>query len=190
MAESPADKIRRLRISKGWSQEQLAQAAQLSPRTIRRIESHRTMSLESRQALAATLEVDAEDLVDAAAKVPPQDGSLDLHVKDGRSLLYALHGAQRYETRLDDARHETTADLIKALLGAIDTAKAWDTLSFAGRTTRSGNFRPRAQHYGNAQTAVTRQSTSSFPTGSMNCWQPKVLQVNRPTSTSTVSQAW
>jgi transcriptional regulator with XRE-family HTH domain len=50
--------IQKLRLQRGWSQEQLAEIAGLSVRTIQRIERGQTPSAESLKALAAVLEVD------------------------------------------------------------------------------------------------------------------------------------
>ncbi|MBL4573426.1 MAG: helix-turn-helix domain-containing protein [Gammaproteobacteria bacterium] len=49
--------LKQLRISKSWSQEQLAEEAGLSLRTVQRIESEGVASLQSRKAIAEALEV-------------------------------------------------------------------------------------------------------------------------------------
>ena len=56
-------RIRQLREARGWSQEHLASICGLSPRTVQRLETEGNASLESRMAVAAALEVAAEDLV-------------------------------------------------------------------------------------------------------------------------------
>jgi len=48
--------VRKLRTERSWSQDQLADAAGLSLRTVQRIEKDGTSSLESSQALAAVFE--------------------------------------------------------------------------------------------------------------------------------------
>jgi transcriptional regulator with XRE-family HTH domain len=50
--------IQKLRLQRGWSQEQLAEITGLSVRTIQRIERGQTPSAESLKALAAVLDVD------------------------------------------------------------------------------------------------------------------------------------
>jgi len=50
--------LRKLRLQRGWSQEQVAELADLSVRTIQRIERGGQASLESANALAAVFEVD------------------------------------------------------------------------------------------------------------------------------------
>ncbi|MFY8299648.1 helix-turn-helix domain-containing protein [Pseudoalteromonas sp. SS15] len=56
------EKIRQLRMSKGWPQEQLALASGLSVRTVQRVESEGAASLNTAMSLAATFEVDIYEL--------------------------------------------------------------------------------------------------------------------------------
>lgn len=56
-------KIKKLRLDKNWSQEQLSEKSGLSLRTIQRIESGSNVSLESIRVLAAAFEVDPKDLM-------------------------------------------------------------------------------------------------------------------------------
>jgi len=54
--------IQKLRLKRGWSQQQLAQASGLSTRTIQRIEAGHPPSTESLKSLAAVFEVDFSTL--------------------------------------------------------------------------------------------------------------------------------
>lgn len=54
--------VKKLRIGKNWSQEQLSEVSGLSVRTIQRLESGGNASLESLRALAAAFEVDSNEL--------------------------------------------------------------------------------------------------------------------------------
>ena len=54
--------IKKMRISKGWSQDQLAQFSGLSVRTIQRIERGHNAGLESLKCLAAVFETDVSTL--------------------------------------------------------------------------------------------------------------------------------
>ena len=53
-----ADKIRAMRLDRGWTQEQLAEMCDVSVRTIQRIEKTGIAALDTTSALAAVLEVD------------------------------------------------------------------------------------------------------------------------------------
>ena len=54
--------VRKLRLQRGWSQEQLAEMSGLSVRTIQRIERGRPAGLESLKSLAAVFETDVSNL--------------------------------------------------------------------------------------------------------------------------------
>lgn len=54
--------VRKLRLQRGWSQEQLSQFSGLSVRTIQRIERGQKPGLESLKSLAAVFEIDISDL--------------------------------------------------------------------------------------------------------------------------------
>ncbi|MCP3908150.1 MAG: helix-turn-helix transcriptional regulator [Oceanicoccus sp.] len=56
------DLIKKLRIERSWSQDQLSSVSGLSLRTIQRIENEGTCSLESKKALAAAFEINANKL--------------------------------------------------------------------------------------------------------------------------------
>ncbi|ALB63743.1 FIG00554263: hypothetical protein [Cronobacter condimenti 1330] len=59
------NQIRALRLARAWSQEQLAELASVSVRTIQRIEKGEPPSLETLSALAAVFETPVEALSDA-----------------------------------------------------------------------------------------------------------------------------
>lgn len=63
--------VHKLRLQRGWSQEQLAEISGLSVRTIQRIENGRSASLETIKALAATFEVDLPQLMEIKDKDMP-----------------------------------------------------------------------------------------------------------------------
>ncbi|MEM1142821.1 MAG: helix-turn-helix domain-containing protein [Pseudomonadota bacterium] len=55
--------VRKLRLRKGWSQDQLAELADVSVRTIQRIERGHKPSLETANALAAVFEVEVTTFI-------------------------------------------------------------------------------------------------------------------------------
>lgn len=65
-----ANLIKRLREEKSWSQEHLATVAGVSHRTVQRVESDGTASLETRMALASALGVAASNLGPKPARAP------------------------------------------------------------------------------------------------------------------------
>lgn len=69
--------VRKLRLQRGWSQEQLATLTGLSIRTIQRIERGQSPGLDSLTALAAVFEVSVSELQprqeqDMHSTTPPQ----------------------------------------------------------------------------------------------------------------------
>ena len=60
--------VRKLRLQRGWSQEQLATLTGLSVRTIQRIEQGQQPGLESLKALAAVFELDVTQLQESEMK--------------------------------------------------------------------------------------------------------------------------
>lgn len=70
--------IQKLRLQRGWSQEQLAELSGVSVRTIQRLERGQAGSLESLKALAAVFETDFNLLKEPAmAASNPTDGNSD-----------------------------------------------------------------------------------------------------------------
>src|ERR1700733_2480645 len=63
------EKIRSLRERKAWTQEHLAGAARVSPRTVQRAEEG-VMSAETKTAIAGALDVPVESLASSAPKWP------------------------------------------------------------------------------------------------------------------------
>ena len=62
--------IQKLRLQRGWSQEQLAEVSGLSVRTVQRLERGQTGSLESLNALAAVFETDISRLTEPDMEQP------------------------------------------------------------------------------------------------------------------------
>ena len=65
--------LRKLRLQRGWSQEQVAELTDLSVRTIQRIERGGQASLESANALAAVFEVDISTFQSNTGKTTMQN---------------------------------------------------------------------------------------------------------------------
>ncbi len=79
--------VRKLRLKRAWSQEQLAQLSGLNIRTIQRIERGQKAGLESLKSLAAVFEVELdellmEDTMNNSEKVTEEESRVIEHVKD------------------------------------------------------------------------------------------------------------
>lgn len=91
--------IQKLRLQRGWSQEQLAEVSGLSVRTVQRLERGQPGSLESMKALAAVFEVDLDTLKepdmdsplsDARSPVRPDEALALAHVRKVKSFYVHL----------------------------------------------------------------------------------------------------
>jgi transcriptional regulator with XRE-family HTH domain len=79
--------VRKLRLKRAWSQEQLAQFSGLNIRTIQRIERGQKAGLESLKSLAAVFEVELNELLpeenmNSSDKVSEEESRVIEHVKD------------------------------------------------------------------------------------------------------------
>jgi len=87
--------IRKLRLQRGWSQEQLSRLSGLSVRTIQRIERGRNPGLESLKSLAAVFEIDVTalqteaDMTDNANVLNEEQQVID-HVRDIKAFYSHL----------------------------------------------------------------------------------------------------
>lgn len=87
--------IQKLRLQRGWSQEQLAEVSGLSVRTIQRLERGQPGSLESIKALAAVFETDLDRLKEPTMDAPRSDVRPDealalAHVRKVKSFYVHL----------------------------------------------------------------------------------------------------
>lgn len=90
--------LRELRVRRGWSQEQLAEASGVSVRTIQRLEGGRSPGRATALALAAALDVDAEELAGPAGE-PAADGGPAAEVPFPEALRRGLAGWGDFEGR-------------------------------------------------------------------------------------------
>ena len=90
--------IRKLRLDKGWSQEQLAEISGVSTRTIQRIERGKTASLESLKCLAAVFETEVTDLREdpPMTDTPLNDPAI---TEEDRAALAKMREWMQYEDK-------------------------------------------------------------------------------------------
>jgi transcriptional regulator with XRE-family HTH domain len=77
--------IQKLRLQRGWSQEQLAELSGLSVRTIQRLERGQPASAESLKALASVFEIDFSDLKETEMDAPLNQ---NLHPDEALALAH------------------------------------------------------------------------------------------------------
>lgn len=74
--------VKKHRLEKAWSQEQLAQTSGLSVRTIQRIEQGQKAGLESLKCLAAVFETNISDLIEEEQMIEDKRTSINLNNRD------------------------------------------------------------------------------------------------------------
>ncbi|MCU5772434.1 helix-turn-helix domain-containing protein [Erwiniaceae bacterium BAC15a-03b] len=111
---SSSNKVRNLRLARAWSQEQLAEMASLSVRTVQRIENGEQPSLETLSALAAVFDTSVAELTDNGI---PAEQSLDQIIADAR---------QRIEAEKRFYRAAVTAVVVCTLLWFLNQATSAD----------------------------------------------------------------
>lgn len=109
--------VRKLRLQRGWSQEQLAQLSGLSVRTIQRIERGQTAGLESLKSIAAVLEVDLVTLTENGAEKMDKAVS----VEEQRAIEYVRDIKGFYS-------HLVSYVLVMALLVVINLSSSSESL--------------------------------------------------------------
>lgn len=87
--------IQKLRLQRGWSQEQLAEVTGLSVRTVQRLERGQPGSLESMKALAAVFEIDLNRLKEPAmdalqSDIRPDEALALAHVRKVKGFYIHL----------------------------------------------------------------------------------------------------
>jgi len=88
--------IQKLRLKRGWSQEQLAEASGLSARTIQRVEAGHPGSVETLKSIATVFEVDfstlnPETFMDAATANPQEQQEKEAFAYVRRLRGFYLH---------------------------------------------------------------------------------------------------
>lgn len=86
---------RKLRLQRGWSQEQVAQMSGLSVRTVQRIERGQSSSMESLKALAAVFEIDVTHLTEGVNMT----NNVDLSIEE-KAVLEQVKDIKDFYTHL------------------------------------------------------------------------------------------
>jgi transcriptional regulator with XRE-family HTH domain len=79
----------KLRLQRGWSQEQLADLSGLSVRTIQRLERGQPASVESLKALGAAFEIDFSDLKEPEMNTATNQPPLSQNIRADEALALA-----------------------------------------------------------------------------------------------------
>lgn len=84
--------VQKLRLKRGWSQSQLAQASGLSTRTVQRVEAGYPASIETLKSLAAVFEVDFSTLNPEGAMTKSNDTHVERQEQEVFKQVRKLRG--------------------------------------------------------------------------------------------------
>ena len=87
MVAKMTNSIKRLRLARGWSQEQLAEICALSVRTIQRLENGDNASLETLSALAAAFEINVSELANESQPLTETGQAADDKINAARERV-------------------------------------------------------------------------------------------------------
>jgi transcriptional regulator with XRE-family HTH domain len=125
------ENVKRLRLERGWTQEQLAALSGRNVRTIQRVEKSGICDLETRSALAAVFQVDAIQL-DGAKKIeqtkaPEGDDFIYYsRLTTGNQIVDVFDGSHMYRFSNEDPRSEGDAEYIAGIISQIhDYSEIW-----------------------------------------------------------------
>ena len=89
--------IQKLRLQRGWSQEQLAEVSGLSAQTVQRLERGQPASLESLKALASAFDLDLKDLQEPSmTSNPTEPGLKDIRQDEAQALKHVRKVRRNY----------------------------------------------------------------------------------------------
>ena len=95
-----SEKVREARLARGWTQQQLAEIANLSLRTVQRVENQSVGSQETVSALSAVLEIPRTELMTLSPNQPEHAAAERGIEVDGRVDVGRVRGdTQRWTGR-------------------------------------------------------------------------------------------
>jgi len=144
------ERIRELRKKRAWPQEQLAEVAGISVRTIQRIEGGEPASFETLKAMANALDVAVEELLTAPEQSSKPPGPVSspvtflTRIRTGKDLFGFLGGAGAHLFDEGNLEHPDDIELIAALFQDLhDYGDIWSDLEPAERVRVPYSFNER-----------------------------------------------
>lgn len=131
-----AQKIKEFREQRGWSQNQLADMANISLRTIQRMEKDGSCSIESVKSLAAVFEIDFKDLLLEEDSKKFEGVDFLLRIEHGKQLADLIGGKHAFDFDFELAiKDKDLIELIYNLFQNVsDYNDIWEDIEYGGRT--------------------------------------------------------
>jgi len=147
-----AEKIKRLRVERAWTQEHLADVSGVSYRTVQRIESTGKAGMESIRALANAFCIDSSELLRPAPKSTEQanprakgDAARFLvRITSGADLFTIVGGAHASSIENEELRSQSEVEVVGGFIQEMsDWAEMWSELEPGERVRRAFEFTQR-----------------------------------------------
>jgi transcriptional regulator with XRE-family HTH domain len=149
MTENPySDRIRTMRTARAWSQEQLAQIAGISPRTVQRAESV-AASFDSLKAIASAFNIDVGALMappssQGSEPTPGNPVSFLLRIQTGTDLFKIVGASNAFLFDQDELSSPKEAELVASFLQDIhDYIAIWSGIEPGDRVRIAHEYTPR-----------------------------------------------
>jgi len=147
--ETDAAKIKRLRIERTWTQEHLAEAADIGYRTVQRIEASGKAAMESIRALANAFGIDSCELLRPAAEaakgtLPKSEAGAPhflVRMNSGADLFAIVGGAHFSSAENEELKNEAEVELVGGFLQEMDDwGDMWSELEPGERVRQNFEF--------------------------------------------------
>ena len=193
-----ADKIKRLRVERTWTQEHLAEVAGISYRTVQRIEATGKAGMESIRALANIFGIDSGDLFRPAAKAsegPTPKANADasrflVRINSGADLFAIVGGAHAGSVENEELKSEAEVELVGSFLQEMnDWGEMWRELEPGERVRQSFEFTQKLKEldevgfvvFGTREKRAVRVADKVVPD-----WSVAIIRVLRSTNQAIV----
>jgi transcriptional regulator with XRE-family HTH domain len=139
-----SQRVKRLRIERAWSQEQLAQISGVNVRTIQRLENGAKVSMETLKAIAAGFGIDVRELTEEQTSSPKGKGPKVLFVPkmtSGNDLCSVIQDTDGHQFQNDELEtNEEVALVGNFLQDASDSGSIWSNMEPLARVEAGYRF--------------------------------------------------
>lgn len=133
--------VQELRLSRGWTQEQLAALCGRSVKTIQRVEKTGICSIETRSALASVFEVgfdqlDGRESIEQAAAETDAGVAYYNRIRKGNELVAVFQDTSFFRLTHEDPRDSVDAGLMSSFLQNVqDWSEIWSEIDAGARVS-------------------------------------------------------
>jgi transcriptional regulator with XRE-family HTH domain len=129
------NKVKELRAEKGWSQEILAEVAEVSLRTIQRAENDLKSSIETVKAIASVFEIDFKNLLEPEESIRVTEIEFLTRIEKGKDLATLINSTHAFDLDFDsEVESEEEISFVHAFFQEMqDYSDIWDDIDSGGK---------------------------------------------------------